>query len=173
MRQFSSVNNFEKFALENIIGQTFTKYSYGPQDMGQTLEYELFGQLIPKGQPDLVILKDNPIGLGVEKIDEYELKCFQYDDQKFHIMRKNENIDENILDTAVDKMKQVYLFDCDRNNNTIKYNRLFKFLGLDIKRFKFDVKKRLGSRCYELYFKNLDMFLNCYNYREEVNKFVN
>ena len=52
MRQFASYNHFEKFALEHIIGQTFGKYSFGPQDMGQTLETALFGGLIPKGQPD-------------------------------------------------------------------------------------------------------------------------
>ena len=129
MRQFASYNHFEKFALEHIIGQTFGKYSFGPQDMGQTLESLLFGGLIPKGQPDLVITKDNEF-LGVTKIDEYELKCYEYSDQKFHIMRKWENPDEDILDTAVDKMKKVYLFECDRYDYSIKYNRIIKLLDL-------------------------------------------
>jgi len=168
MRQFDSDINFEKYALENIVGHTFNKYSYGPQDMGQTLENELFGGLIPKGQPDLVILKDNDMGFA-DKIDEYELKCFEWQDQKFHIMRKYQNSGEDILDTAVDKMKKVYLFDCDRNDDTIKFNRIYKLLDLDIDRFKFDIKQRLGSRGYELYFKDLNMFMKCYKHREEVN----
>jgi len=172
MRQFYSVNNFEKFALDNIIGQTFSKYSFGPQDMGQTLESVLFGGLIPKGQPDLVIIKDNEF-LGVTKIDEYELKCYQYSNQKFHIMRKWENHNENILDTAVDKMKKVYLFECDRYDYSIKYNRIIKLLDLDVDKFKSDIVQRLGSRGYELYFKDLNTFMKCYKYREEVNEFVN
>ena len=168
MRQFASYNHFEKFALEHIIGQTFGKYSFGPQDMGQTLETALFGGLIPKGQPDLVITKDNEF-LGVTKIDEYELKCYQYSDQKFHIMRKWENRDEDILETAVDKMKKVYLFECDRYDYSIKYNRIIKLLDLDVDKFKSDIVQRLGSRGYELYFKDLNTFMNCYKHREEVN----
>ena len=73
MRQFASYNHFEKFALEHIIGQTFGKYSFGPQDMGQTLETALFGGLIPKGQPDLVITKDNEFLVRLkEEVNESE-----------------------------------------------------------------------------------------------------
>ena len=84
-------------------------------------------------------------------------------------MRKWENRDEDILETAVDKMKKVYLFECDRYDYHIKFNRIIKLLDLNVEKFKSDIVQRLGSRGYELYFKDLNTFMNCYKYREEVN----
>ena len=46
---------------------------------------------------------------------------------------------------------------------------IVKLLDLDVDKFKSDIVQRLGSRGYELYFKDLNMFMNCYKYREEVN----
>ena len=41
-------------------------------------------------------------------------------------------------------------------------------IDLDVDKFKSDIVQRLGSRGYELYFKDLNTFMKCYKYREEV-----